>query len=376
MISTLKKNITQHVINLPGWQSDRKIIVIESDDWGMIRMASKEAYNWFLKKGYNVDECPVNRNDAIESNEDLELLFEVLSSVRDCYGNPAVITANNIVANPDFKRIRESDFQEYFFEPFTRTLKRYHGRDRVWQLYNEGIDQNLFYPQFHGREHVNVNRWMAELNSGNKVMLDAFERNMTTVHKSGPISCRRDCLDAFGEGYKKKWVSRKEIIQTGLNLFEKLWGYSSSSFIAPCYVWPTEIEKYLHQKNVKYIQGIHVQKLPSPIKNYKIKRKYHYQGQRNDFGQRYLVRNVFFEPALNPNEDSVASALKEIECAFNYKKPAVICSHRFNFIGSINEENRDRNLNQLALLLKKIIKKWPDVEFMTTCTLGKCIENN
>ncbi|NTW32234.1 MAG: hypothetical protein HGB12_06370 [Bacteroidetes bacterium] len=31
--------------NIPGWRTDRKILVIESDDWGSIRMPSKETYS-------------------------------------------------------------------------------------------------------------------------------------------------------------------------------------------------------------------------------------------------------------------------------------------------------------------------------------------
>lgn len=366
----------RHLVNIPGWRTDRKIVVIESDDWGSIRMASKEAYKWFMQQGYKVDECPLNRNDALESNDDLELLFEVLSSVKDLRGKPAVFTANNNVANPDFEKIKESNFRKYFYEPFTKTIDQYPGRERVLELYNEGIDKNLFYPQFHGREHINVNRWMAELNSGNKVLHDAFQQKMFTVHESGDLSCRRDNLDAFGMNYEKEWVSVEDIIESGAQLFEDLWGYCSRSFIAPCYVWPVEIENILAENGVKYIQGTHVQRLPFSNVQSKIKKKYHYQGQTNNLGQRYLIRNVFFEPALNPFEDSVARALKEIECAFRHKKPAIICSHRFNFMGSIHKKNRDDNLKELELLLKDIIKKWPDVEFMNTCELGKYIENN
>lgn len=42
-------------------------------------MASKEAYNHFLKPGYPVDEYHSNRFDSLEPNDDLELLFSVLN---------------------------------------------------------------------------------------------------------------------------------------------------------------------------------------------------------------------------------------------------------------------------------------------------------
>ena len=70
------KSIVRNLANLPGWRTNRKIVVIESDDWGTIRMSSKEAFNSLLNKGYPVDQCPYNKYDALESNQDLEMLFD------------------------------------------------------------------------------------------------------------------------------------------------------------------------------------------------------------------------------------------------------------------------------------------------------------
>ena len=96
-------------------------------------------------------------------------------------------------------------------------------------------------------------------------------------------------------------------------------------------------------------------------------------GQKNSLGQTYLIRNAYFEPSSNPFKDWVSSCLKEINIAFKYKKPAIICSHRVNYIGSINPENRSDNLNLLNMLLTEILKKFPDVEFMSSDELGDLI---
>ena len=37
--------------NLRGKRIERKIVVIESDDWGTVRMSSKESFLELLKKG-------------------------------------------------------------------------------------------------------------------------------------------------------------------------------------------------------------------------------------------------------------------------------------------------------------------------------------
>ena len=100
-------------------------------------------------------------------------------------------------------------------------------------------------------------------------------------------------------------------------------------------------------------------------------------GQKNRYDQLYLVRNAFFEPALDKDKDKdkdpVGECLRRINMAFKWNKPAIISSHRINYIGSLVEENRIKNLKLLDELLKNIINRWPDVEFMTSDKLGELI---
>ena len=107
-------------------------------------MPSKEVYDEFVKRGYDLTDSDYNRLDTLESNVDLNSLFEVLQSHRDSRGNHPVITANMVVGNPDFDRIKHSGFTEYYFEPVTETLKRYPDRDRVESLWKEGEIRLIF----------------------------------------------------------------------------------------------------------------------------------------------------------------------------------------------------------------------------------------
>lgn len=376
MIVKLRQKVTRNLLNIPGWRTKRKIVVIESDDWGSIRMASREAYNSLLSQGYPVDQCFYNKYDALESNDDLEHLYEVLSSVKDKNGNPAVFTANSLVANPDFERIKAGQFQEYFFEPLTSTLERYPNHDRVIQLVKEGIDHKLFRPQFHGREHLNVPRWMRALQQGNKPALAAFEQNMFSVHADDLPSTKFEFMDALDCDSPEELNLLPGVLAEGMEMFKQLWGYDSKSFIANCYVWSSELEPFLKQGGVQYIQGVVYQTEPVPEEGYNYKRIYHYQGQPNSNGQRYLVRNAFFEPShAQPGFDAVDDCLKRVNAAFYWGKPAIISSHRLSYIGFIDPDNRDKNLKLLQQLLKRIIAQWPDVEFMTSDQLGDLISN-
>ncbi|MFZ4057304.1 MAG: hypothetical protein ACOYKE_04170 [Ferruginibacter sp.] len=350
-------------MHLPGWHSTRKIVVLESDDWGTIRMASNEAYQQLLQRGYPVNQCSYNSNDALECNEDLEQLFEVLNSVRDKNNRPAILTANNIVGNPDFEKIKASDFNEYHFETFDKTLQRYPKHNRVMDLYKEGIEKKLIQPQFHGREHLNVANWMKALQQKDQTALDAFECNMFTTHNGINPSGRSEFLDAFAT------PDAATIAIEGLEIFKSIWGFQSASFIAPCYIWPSSLEPALAKYGVKFIQSITWQQDPDATGT-SYKKRFHFMGQKNHYGQFYLMRNCFYEPAQQPKFNWIDDCLQRMEIAFRWKKPAIIGTHRINYTGLIQPQNRTKGLNGLEQLLKTIVKKWPDVEFMSSDELG------
>lgn len=47
-------------------------------------------------------------------------------------------------------------------------------------------------------------------------------------------------------------------------------------------------------------------------------------------------------------------------------KPAIVSSHRANYVGGMDIDHRDCNLIFLNSLLKKIFTTWPDVEFVSS----------
>jgi hypothetical protein len=364
---SVRSIISRNLINIPGWKTNRKFLVIESDDWGSIRMPSSGIYLDFIKNGFNVTSSDYNRIDTLESNDDLISLFEVLDSYTDRNGNHPVITANVIVGNPDFNRIRQSDFNEYYFESVVETLRQYPQRDKVESLWKNGFSHGLFYPQFHGREHVNVVRWMNALRTRSPEIIFAFN-NKTTFSGNGDYNF----MEVLDYNTRDDLEMMKESLAEGLDLFKEIFGYKSKSFIPPCYTWDSNVEEVLSDNGVKYIQGLFVQFLPTgSFGNYK--KKYHFLGNKNKFGQYFLIRNCFFEPSLSKNSDPVGECLKRINIAFRWNKPAIISSHRINFIGSLVESNRTTNLKLFNELLKSILKSWPDVEFITSDQLGDLI---
>ena len=160
------QHLKRRLINLPGWHTTRKIVVIDSDDWGSIALPSLEVYKSLRDSGFRMEFNPYLKYDSLASENDLDALFSILTSFKDKNGNHPVFTANTVVANPDFEKIRSSDFTEYHYELFTETLKKYPKHSKSFDLWRQGIDQCIFYPQFHAREHLNVRYWMKSLQAG------------------------------------------------------------------------------------------------------------------------------------------------------------------------------------------------------------------
>jgi hypothetical protein len=359
--------------NIPGYRTNRRIVVFESDDWGSIRMPSRKTYEHLITQGIRVDKCAFSKFDALESESDLNALFEVLKSHKNGNGKHPIFTANTVIANPDFNKIRDSDFNNYYFELFTETYNHYPSHQNSFGLWSEGMIEGIFHPQLHGREHLNVNRWLKYLKAGSKETKIAFENEMFGISTTISTENRKSYMAALDFEDENELRQQKIILVEAQNLFKQIFGFESLSFIATNYIWSSKHEGTLFAGGTKYFQGARNQILPVGELSKSLFRK-HYLGERNSLGQQYLVRNCFFEPATDENKDSLSECLKQIETAFRWKKPAIIGTHRLNYIGFINESNRKNSLKKLNELLGIILKKWPDVEFISSDSLGKLIE--
>ena len=371
-----KSELKIYVSNLFGWRTNRKLIVIESDDWGSVYMSDKRALEEMKAKGIPLHSHYL-KNDTLESNEDMEMLMDVLRKHKDASGRYVVMTGVNVVANPDFEKIKANGFNKYEYELFTETAKRYPQSDRIHSLWKQGIEERLLVPVFHGREHLNVQRWMKLLQEGNETVKIAFEYGVSTLPREINGEELTDLRAAFDIDTQNDLKYLEKVIDTGLDEFESLFGYKSTFFIPTNGPFNNNLEEMLSKKGVKYVGTGKIQH--EPLGEGKYKKHFRYLGKKNRLGQMYLTRNCFFEPISEefPKErDWVASCLKEIEIAFNCHKPATISSHRVNYMGTINPENRAEGLKKLDQLLGAIIKKWPEVEFITSMELGDIINGN
>jgi hypothetical protein len=379
MLHNFKKNLFKNLSNIPGRTIIRKIVVFESDDWGSIRIKDKNTYALLKDKGLNVDAVHYDSVESLESNEDLEYLFELLSKFRDLNGNSPLFTGLCIMGNPDFDAIKDSNFDKYYFQPLHETIKEYPKSDNILELWKQGYSARLFTPELHGREHVNVRRFLSILKSheAKDGLRFAFD------HRSiGPSAFKSvvypNYLGALYPETKDEIPELHVQLSEAGSLFKEYMGYSPHVFIAPNAEEPKELEQTLNKIGIKYITRS--KRRIYPIGDGEFKKEWNFIGKRNEFDQIVLNRNAFFEPVSWGEKqyvpDWVGSCLNDIKIAFRWNKPVIISSHRVNYVGSINPGNRDKGLAQLKLLISGILKNWPDVEFMSSNQLGDCIADS
>ena len=110
MINSLKSALSRNITNARGWKTNRKIVVFESDDWGSIRMPNKETYNKLEKISFHEKFTLYDKLDSLERREDLQSLLDISSEFRDFNNKPLIFKLNTVTQNPDFKKIKESNF--------------------------------------------------------------------------------------------------------------------------------------------------------------------------------------------------------------------------------------------------------------------------
>ncbi len=373
---SIKSLILENLKNIPGWKTNRKLLCIVVDDYGNVRVDSKKALGK-INQNTLIDTSRFDTFDTLETREDLEMLYEVLGSVKDKHGKPAVFTPYALSCNIDFERMQEEGYQAYHHELLPVTFKKLSSLQRksyegAWELWQEGIKSGLMRPEFHGREHFNLKIFEEKLAKKDPALMVSLEnRSLANIGPSDYSSIGWTAAFSFWDPIKDT-KSFPEIIKEGLDAFEKVYGYPSKVFTPPARHFPEHLEGELTKWGLRafdrpFFQGKHI-----GFGNYK--REFSTMGFNKKTNMVDLVRNVVFEPT-DSNIDHVSKAMNQIEAAFRWNKPAIISSHRVNFCGYIDPKNREKGLGGLKKLLKVIIKKWPEVEFVSAADLVDFISN-
>lgn len=371
----MKQSILNNLKNIWSWKTNRKIVVFSVDDYGNVRLDSRAAREKMDMAGLKVL-SRFDVYDTLETREDLEILFETLSSVSDSNGRHAVFTPFTVPCNINFERMAEENYKTYRYELLPATYEKLAARDvkayeGAWGLWKEGVANGLMAPQFHGREHLNLKIFEEKLAArDHEIMTCLKNRSYTSISESGYATIGYTSAFDFWKFEENKRFTN--IIKEGLDAFEQVFGYRAKHLTPPGGREHRVIHQCLRDAGIKYIDTPLIKHEHQGMGKYK--KSINYTGRKNYLGMTYGVRNVVFEPTHARGFDWINYSLRQIASAFRWRRPAIVSSHRINFCGHISPENRKQGIEALRKLLKEIVTRWPDVEFQSSGELMDMIK--
>jgi hypothetical protein len=370
----MRKLLANHIKNIKGKKIKRKLLAFSVDDYGNIRLSSKLALEKLQKNGVKLN-GRFDYFDALDTKEDFEMLFDVLGSVKDSNGKPAIFTPYAMSCNVNFEK--SLDYGAFVSERLDETYKNLSVGEPVYEgaykLLLEGIKVGFLKPQFHGREHLNVNLFNKLLSEGNLSLLANLQNRCLAgvpSHKNYP---NVNFNEAFSFWKSSEIELHKEIIRDGLKQFNEVYGYESKTFTPPAMQLHPDLNQFVSDMGIIGLDKNRVDNIH--LGEGRFLREKSFLGEYISTSTLKIVRNCVFEPT-DRDIDWVSFTFKQIEAAFFWNKPAIISSHRVNFCGHIDPDNRKKGLAALRALLNKVVKKWPDVEFVSVDELILIMEND
>lgn len=326
-----------------------KYIIIESDDWGMERALTVETLEW-MKSKFGKENFTRWTTDALETNEDLDLLFDLLNSVRNKYGSCPVITANFITHNIDYE-----NGGELKFKPISKGFNP--ESEDVREKYFAGISNGCIFPQLHGYSHYNLTNL--------KKYFESHEGREAFMKKNLPAKSTIKSNLSFLHGELSKANSEAKMISDAAEDFNKIFGFYSSTLIPPAFIFDMGFSETLLKNKITMVQSsnrlINSDKKKCMIPFFRKKK-----------GIVWSIRNARLDPY--PGYDyNHEQCLHSIKRAFANNSPAIIDFHRVNISGKFAPEYRSKTLTEFKKLIEGIFKSWPDVKFIHSQKLNEML---
>jgi hypothetical protein len=351
---SLAKRIKRRLQYEAHWRCSDPVVVIESDDWGLER---RPCFDLVRQVGEPTDWT----HETTETAEDLENLVEVLGAHRDRFNRPACLTANFVMANPDYEATRKAAYERLFELPLTVTLS-----DAMKRAYQDAMKSQCLFPQYHGIRHYNGRALLRDIreNGGARMLFDHGCATGISFTKGNVWRYHSEYADWSDNGSADA-RPLATMVQSGMSHFEQMFGFRSKSTIPPHYVVSEAAFRVWKTAGIRYVQGANYQIFAGKGGAKLIRSRY--LGQRDPGGLLLMGRNVKFEPRPGRRE-TVERALGEARQMFAAQVPVIIDTHRINYTGRF----RQQGLASLSDLLKGLRKFNP--VFLTTAELAAAIE--
>ncbi len=312
------------------------VLIIEGDDWGAGPLAQADA---------------------------LVRLNAMLQRIRDVSGHPAVMTLGVILEVPDGARIAASNCAEYHALPLADP--RF---DAVRAAIQSGIEAGVFAPQLHGQCHY----WPPAL---------------LTAARDSPAVC--DWLTAsepaatedLPSPLQSRWVDASSLPSHALTPdairqaaaaeardYQAVFSSTPQVAVATTFVWNNAVEAAWAQAGVEAVitpgrraTCRNAAGQPGCVDATML------TGERSLAGQTYLVRDVYFEPALGHAPQRLADGL---QARTRQGRACLVETHRFNFL-----QAPEASLAALETGLCEALASCPDLRFASPLEVARAIQH-
>lgn len=337
---------------LAHFRFEEPILVFESDDWG--KVAGREDGNYPTEGGKRTDWS----HDRLETDNELEALYSLLESFADDFERKPVFTANFIVSNPDFEKTVAGGFKQLYLKPIDQAFPELQSK---WR---EGIDREVFYPQYHGRLHHNFAKYAKAIKE-DAITQKLFQQEINGGRENFEPTQYALYSEYFDTSSSSSASSLTEWLKHGRAEFKRIFDYDSTTTVAPNYVLnPADINS-LKSSGFAYLQAankiLYTQKGQEQHLNYA-------QGREHQSGLVFLARNHKFEPNRGRKEWQAGFSIEAVKYWLKRGVPAVLDTHRFNYVSNF----ADNSLQDLKTLLSAM-RKVKNLRILTSCELGQAI---
>ena len=301
-----------------------KVVVLESDDWGLCAWSADSQAHRVLA-GTPAFRSPAGLRyggSTLESAADLRALAGSLREFRGADGFPPVWQANMVVAAPDYDRIRPPLFEEAEVPlvAYPNAPSRWR-RPGAWDEVQKLREEGLWWPELHGLHHLPEHTWITALRRNTDDARRAFDQHS--------FVCA--AVEASGEyDPAEPRPARLSRLTRAIELFTHLVGRAPWSFCPPDYRWDDSIEHEAVRRGIKVLQGKaeqHGASLP------RLRRLWLRRAWPGTYDRcLHMPPRIAFEPRQATLRVGVEAAHRAARDCWNRGQPAVISSHRVNYV--------------------------------------------
>jgi hypothetical protein len=312
------------------------VLIIEGDDWGAGPLAQADV---------------------------LVRLNAVLQRIRDASGHPAVMTLGVILEVPDGARIAASNCTEYHALPLADP--RF---DAVRAAIQSGIQTGVFAPQLHGQCHYWPPALMAAARDTPAVR-DWLTASEPAATEDLPSPLQSRWVDASSlPSYALTPDAIRQAAAAEARDYQAVFGNAPQVAVATTFVWNDAVEAAWAQVGIEAVitpgrratcrNGAGQ---PGCVDATML------TGERSLAGQTYLVRDVYFEPALGHAPQRLADGL---QARTRQGRACLVETHRFNFL-----QAPEASLAALETGLCEALASCPDLRFASPLEVARAIQH-